>query len=483
MSVRNTIWLSLFLVPALIMSCGRKDEPPIVARVDQQEISVAELKTRFALTPYFSRFPEDNADTKKLVMASLIGEKLLAGEARASGIDRAPRFVALAHEFQKEALLEVLMQELFSPIELRRKEVQAAMQSATRKLEVNEWVFQRKTAADSARRRMSTPAQFDEAKRASASYSLTWGQAEPVVEDVLWALRPGETSEPVEFNGYYYVFHLAAEQRQPVPPGAATAALQERVEGQLMERKKRRVYNRFFKSLMAGKRTQVPAEKLRFLAEELEAAFAISPTSGTEAPELRPRQMADGEYEQARLGLADHLADTLVSFDDGSTWTVGDFLFNLRFGPYPLNYSTKGLFRASLRNQAVVMMEQEYLAQEARRRGLQETDYVRDETQMWLDSFLADQERLRIVQSGQKSGAPDGGPSSESAFGVLDRHLAERAAKARIEIRRAVLDTLTLRHTNMAVFKRHFPGRAAAPAILPFDRLLRFLGAVLERMR
>lgn len=61
---------------------------------------------------------------------------------------------------------------------------------------------------------------------------------------------------------------------------------------------------------------------------------------------------------------------------------------------------------------------------------------------------------------------------------ALDDYLSGAVDKFNIEVNKPVLDTLSVDHLNMMVFKRHFPGRQAAPAILPLDRLQKYFSKV-----
>lgn len=241
---------------------------------------------------------------------------------------------------------------------------------------------------------------------------------------------------------------------------------------------------------MSGKRTRVPAARLRAIAEQLEQVLDIPPATATDTTHFRPILMSEDTYLRASYSLENRLDETFITFDDGSLWTIADFLRNLRHGPYPLNYASRGLFRASLRNMAITMMEQEYVAREGIRRGLDKSAYVREEVQTWMDSYLADQMRLEIIASvaersrssssanGSDGSAAKDHPSKSERVMALDDYLAGAVDKFNIEVNKPVLDTLSVDHLNMMVFKRHFPGRQAAPAILPLDRLQKYFSKV-----
>ncbi len=474
---------------SVLFSCREYPDPTVVATIGKRSISVDEFKSRYALTPYFAQFPDNDKQSRQLYLASLIGEKLLAQSGRQHGLAKRPRFKALARQFEKEAMLEALLNDVFSDITVAAGELKVAMNDARRTLDVQELVFESRAYADSARRKIADSVDSGIWGELGTAYTISWGQSEPVVEKVLWRLQAGDVSQPVEFKDAFYLFRVEKERAQPFPAGSGASFFEKQVRKKLMARKKKLAYRRFFKSVMAGKQTKVPAEKLAFVAEQIEKTFAIASKNDAAGEGMRPVQMSDNQYDLARAALQARLREMLVTFDDGSQWTLADFLWKLRFGPYPLNFANKGAFRSSLRNMAIIMMEHEYLAQEAARRGFQSSDYVRAETAMWMDSYLADQMRLEAVRSREVEAHDESMPGlstrrkgGQDTISLLDEYLAQAVSTVGIKVNQVLLDTLMLKHLNMAVVKTHFPGRPVAPAVLPFDKLPRYMGRIFAEM-
>jgi hypothetical protein len=241
----------------------------------------------------------------------------------------------------------------------------------------------------------------------------------------------------------------------------------------IYKNKKNIIYKDYYRRTMAGKQTSVPAEKMTYIAEQFEQALDIPASDEADSTVLQPVLLTDAQYLKTGARLADMLDEPFITFDDQSVWTIGDFVAKLRFGPYPLNYTNKALFRTSLRNMAIVMMEQEYMAKEGYARNLHKSSYVQQETRVWNDSFLADRMRMALLSN---TVADDEETQRRQRIDSFDNFLSNALDQHQIEIKSAVFDTLQLRHLEMTAFKTHFPGRQAVPYILPLDRMPKFFG-------
>ena len=82
----------------------------------------------------------------------------------------------------------------------------------------------------------------------------------------------------------------------------------------------------YMRSLMAEKKVQVSHEIFNFVAGELEKFYPIEDSSSM--VEEMQRTMEFRLDSLQHKNLADRLNDTFARFNDGSIWTVGDFLKN-----------------------------------------------------------------------------------------------------------------------------------------------------------
>ncbi len=443
-----------------------------IAQVGESVVTVEEFQTRYAISPYFSGFPEGDSQTKLMVLASLIGEKILVNESRKLNFQEREKFKTIQNQLQKEALIEELLNELYDEIEISQEDIHAAQRKTSRELEIEELVFQSEHEAQNYRNKVDAKQTFAAQHPAikSATYNVKWGNSDPQIEDVLWKLKAGNVSEPINFQGHYYLFRISKEKISPLSNDLANW---ERIQKILYKREKKKIYRTYFKKMMAGKKTSVPGQKLKYIAEQLENVFDIPQSDSVS---LNPILMTDSYYQQARGSLQDKLNEDFITFDDGSQWSIGDFLRNLRYGTYPLNYSTRSAFRASLRNTAIIMMEHEYLAKESIKRGFQNSTYVTEETRKWMDSYLADQMRLELTVRTNGSGSE---ADKTHKITALDNFLTKGLANLNVSVDKELLNKTEIQHLKMLVFKTHFPGRQIAPSILPLDRLPAFLGKAL----
>ena len=482
----KTLYSLCFIWLLLTFGCSKTKPDDIVAHVGNAVITKEEFKTRFATTPYFAGFPSDDPQTRTLALASLIGEKVLVEEAERAGLRDTEMYRAVTEQHEKEAVLEALLDQTFSDLTITQSELDDAFNKNRRVLDVEELVFETRREAEQVQAQLhprESLSAWSQSKGDDApevrSYTVQWGSSEPAIEDTLWRLRIGETSGPVLFQGYYYVLRVAQEKANPFLSGNDLVQAMPQLRKVIEKRKRRVAYRKLFGNVMAGTSTKVPPKTLRYIAEEIEKAAGIQPQDSSQ---FKPVLMREDEYSRARDNLSARLHEKFITFADGSIWTIGDYLSNLRYGPYPLNYSSRSAFRMSLRVMTITMLEQEYIEREGRKRGLQNSDYVRDEKRMWSDAFLADQMRLALVRNPRRN-EKGGEVINNGNAAKIDQFLSEVFRSYEVNINHAILDTLKLVHLKMVVFKTHFPGRAVVPLILPFDRLQRFFSEAYTKIK
>jgi hypothetical protein len=478
-----------FLLLQILMACSKVEQNDVLARIGDRFITQSEFETRFALTPHYRGLAGDDQQTRKLTLASFIGEKILANAAVEHGLTETVHYFAFARQMEKEAVIEEMLDEVFGDIEISEQEIVDGYQKSRKILTVEELVYPYEQQALAARAAMDTTASLmthvsgltAAEDMAPASYRIKWGDSDPLIEDVLWQMQPGQVSQPVPYRKNYYIFRIARQETDVATGSEDVRRMTKAIRDKIYKRKKQLAYNRFFKEVVKGIKTDVSGQKMTFIAEQFEAALDIPASKQNDTTLFKPELMTADQLRRTGNRLQDRFDEVLITFDDGDVWTIQDFLLGLYYGPYPLNYSNKAAFRASLRNAAIMMMEQEYIAKEAYARNLDQSVYVKQEKRMWTDSFLADQMRKTISENAPANAAHanhDSAATSAQYIARLDEFLTNAVSGTSIDINHAALDTLNLRHLDMIAFKTHFPGRVLAPAILPLDRLPKYFSAV-----
>lgn len=148
----------------------------------------------------------------------------------------------------------------------------------------------------------------------------------------------------------------------------------------------------------------------------------------------------------------------------------------------------------------VLLTETDYFNQAAsvrkgRELGLQNSSYVRYQTRMWSEAYLAQKLLQEMIDSVKISDEENryyydqhknnyGSPELDQVWDrvkrdalmekrnqTIDAFLVQLADKYDIKVNQAVLDTFSTTNISMMVLKQHFPNRFAAPLVTPLNQL------------
>ena len=224
-------------------------------------------------------------------------------------------------------------------------------------------------------------------------------------------------------------------------------------------------FMKYFKTMMTGKKTEVPPAGFKFLTERLEEIFHIGADTTVMVRKLNPSPLNAAEFSQADQSLGANLNETLVRFDDGAEWTIKEILQRLSVGMYHLDFSNQKKFRLSLREALLTMIEQEYVYQAAVQEGLDKSPAVAAEVAMWRENMQA---QLLVQQLTALENATEMQPAQTE---LLAQTLLALAETHRLEINAEILRRTEVTNAGLLLLKTHFPGRMVTPPSLPLEHL------------
>lgn len=469
----------LLCIALVIVQCAKKQssEPyQTLASVGDMKVTVEEFQSRFEFSPQIYHY--GNVTEKKLrFLASLLSEKALAQLARRLALDTLESVQVRKNQFEKEALVEALFdQEIEQKVTLAENEVRQAYVRSTQELSLQFFRVDSKNEAEIARHQLAQGEAFDQvaalhlfhdsAKTDSVPVKiLKWGEALPVVEDSVYKLEHNQFCGPVLVDQQFYFFKLVNKKAEVFLTENDFTAARPSIEKKIRRRLRGELFNQFIRQLLHDTRAKVPAVKFNFLAAELEAVMNVpeqSPTPGVE----NNRPLVENDFLNLQSRLGENLGAPFVEFSDGRRWTIGEFMLKLRVGPYPLNFHSKSQFRASLRHTIKFMIELEQLAEEARKRGLQKTPYVTEETRMWTDYLLAGATQQKLIGKQFQ-------PSDSNLTIYYQSHPEKYGTPALVNIQEILVDDSTQAETlrreilagaEMALLARKFSQRKLSAA-------------------
>jgi len=407
-NIRALKYLLIFAGFLIIITCAKQEPEPIIARAGNTTIPLSEFRDRYELTPH-TMLTKDAQRNRRQVLISLLGEKILAEEAYHRNLTEDEKFKTYSEQMEKEAIVEALFErEVASKIQISDEEVKQGFMLSQSELEVQVLSFDNIEQAREAKRQIETGKSLHQVKRefqtdtfisADSVLTLTmkWGESHPNIAQVAFQLKQNEVSEPVEADGISFVIKLVQKRTNVLITEADYFREAPTIRNKILERKRTTMLTDFISSLMADKRVKVSHEIFNFVAGELEKFYPIEASSTTSANIQKPKEFSlDSLKNQS---LADRLNDTFARFNDGLSWTVGDFIKKLSVSPFRLSYKSSQSFRTSLSHVIRRMIELESLAQKGREAGLQNGYYVRYQKKMWDDAYLAQQLRQAILDT------------------------------------------------------------------------------------
>ncbi len=396
----------LTLILSITFFCEKKSPEPIVGRVGKTTLPVSEFRDRFELTPHILQ-TQNEQQNKINVLASLLGEKLLVEEARRRKLHKDEKYQTFITEMEKEAVVEKLFEEeIASKIEITEQELKKGYVRSQIDLSLKVLTFDSLGQAIAAKYQIDQGKSMTEVKREfqtdtfiSADSILTldmeWGEAHPKLEDTAYNLKPNQVSDPVFVEGRYFILKLTDRRGNIFATEADYLRQVPSIRKKIKQRKRAQMFSQYFHDLMKGKEARVAHEMFDFVAAELGKAYGISDTLSKKSPEL-PDALTDSLSEES---FVDRLNETFIRFNDGTEWSVEDFIKRIIIGPYKLNIKTRNAFRNSLNRAIKRMIEFETLAKEGREKGYDKTYYVDYQTKMWGDSFLGQIMRQNIIDT------------------------------------------------------------------------------------
>ncbi len=395
-----------FLFFSVLFFCTEEPPEPIVAKAGKTTLPYSEFRYRYEMTPHIL-LTKNKKRNKERVLMSLLSEKILVEEALKRKMDRDEKYRTFVEQMRKEAIVEKLFdEEIASKIKVSEAEIKKGYILSQSKLTLEVLTFDDAQRAKLAKAMIDSGKTLTEVKQAletdmfiSADSVLTlemeWGQSHPDLEEVAYSLKPFQVSEPVFVDGKYFILKLVDRKTNILLTESDYYSKKPSIRKTLLRRKRTEKFNEFMRELMEKKTVRVSHEIFDLVASGLEKAYGIQDSLQKKKP--KQRDITPAALRQPEL--ADHLKDTFARFNDGSTWTVEEFIKKLSVGPYHLNFSSREKFRRSLRRAVKRMTEFETMAKKGESLGLDKTYYVKYQTKMWGDAFLGRRLRNMVVDT------------------------------------------------------------------------------------
>lgn len=417
-----------------------KPPPNVLARAGEMFVTEKEFLQRFELLPALQRSRKSRLEESKLeLLYSMIAEKLLAQEAQRRKLDQDSAFVACFDEVRKLLARDQLYrEEVRSKVSVSETEVRRAIAEALREILISFLFFDKEEDAAFVRKQIKTEHDFDRMRIDSSLHAVRdtatviWNDAEPAIERAAYRMKKGEISGVIKASTGYYILKVERTTSNAFYASLQPSVLYERVSLKLRARKEEARLNEYVAETLKNKAGYSRPGPFKRLGLAIEKAFSKTPVSGKVA-------LSSLMVQEIQSDCRDVLNDTLAVAGT-RMWTVANVLDQLYTKGFNVDSTSVKSLPALLNRQVRMWVQQELLAQEALRRGLDQYPEVREQLDMWRDSFLAQWMKLAVKRQISVSDA--------EAMSFLQRSDSANIVP-RVRIRE--LKTSTLDHMQQAL--------------------------------
>ncbi|NOG45015.1 MAG: hypothetical protein HND50_07280 [Calditrichaeota bacterium] len=471
--------LSVFLV-LILVACSTKEnevQETILAKVGDKTISVNEFIRRSEYTVRPSWCKNDNYIHRKIVLNSLIAEKLVAAEVEETEkILTNPEIKLYLDGRREQAMRQLHFNETATKkVILDSLELQKAYQNAERTYKVSilplneELAYkikndlsQGKTSFDDLQEEFEAATQ-QENKEQEFSFNT------PIDDELFKALYLENVSDnqvlgPLKIENNSYVLMRVNGWTRSLVMGDKARQTEIDVKEIVTQIRARDSYSLWLKNLMSGKKIEFNPAVFEELVNLIGPDYFKSKEDKREAFNKRFWNKDNGEmYLDDIQGRMEKILDQPLLTLDGEVWTVRQFEEELK--SHPLVFRNRKMpkkeFGAQFRLAVADLIRDQFITEDAYEKGYDKHPLVKRDENMWRDNILSLYQRKKIVE-GAKSNKASGHSFVKNN---LDPYIADLRKKYQddVKINTDVFEKIELTSVDMFVIQRNMP----FPVIVP----------------
>ncbi len=368
-------------VLVFLVGCSRNENS--VLRVDSRRISLDEFEQRLNFMPHANQFSSDSV-LKLNLAASLVAEKLLALEAIRAHLDTISTIKKRIHEYQKEAVYEEwFKRNIQGQVKISENDLKEAFFRSREKRLVDYDTFSDSLSAFTAYHNASknNNGLFN---NLAQSKIITYGKVWKPVEDVVYGLTIGQISRPIKVGKVYYIFRLRKIISHPLTSTYSFNHLKPSLFKKVKERKEMRLCDRKMLALMKRQRFTIKRNTYNRVLNKLLGIFPFD-----KSPFLSKYSVSTQEFLKPTFINKKIDSEPFIRFESGEVWTIGQFWEKIKLGPYLRNYRSPQELQRDFKELIRRMVLFETVIKEGYHENLQNTRYVKRQTDMWRDNLLA----------------------------------------------------------------------------------------------
>jgi peptidyl-prolyl cis-trans isomerase C len=365
-----------------------------LAKIGRGKITVEEFQNRFDFMPHLNYSSSEIDSVKKEFLYSLVAEKLWALEADELEIDTLETIRLSLRALQKLFVRdELYKQEVESRINISGFEISKGLNRVTRIL--NTLII---TEPDSQKAwklydAFHKGASFDSVviskKMPQTLFEVKFGSFEDdAMEDVLYTLSINEISVPVKYKDNWFLFKLISDKQDlSIDPSKEQA--KNIVIKKLRDRKSQRLGQNYLDKLLSGKSITADRRLFDVVSDNL-LEILKNRTAKTEKDTVLDVQLFEIDIRKAMSIINQSDLDAVFIDLDSNPITIKDFLYYIIYQKISFDSFNSKRFKQLLNRVVKKFIEDEIIAGEGFKLGLEKRTSVRNDLQTWRNYCLSE---------------------------------------------------------------------------------------------
>ena len=410
----NIILLTLTILNAILFA---DQNEKIIARVLDTEITESEFYARSEYTPRPEYCNNDNIIHKKIILNTLIAEKLLAHEAGSENeLTKSPEYQVYIQGRKEQAMRQIhYYEETYKNTIIDSAEIFKNYEIAG--ITYNISYFRIKDSSDSYsiyQQLLINNITFDSAY---INYTLLdsvptkevsyFSQEIPAISNTIFdgPKKKNEILEPILVDDSYILIRIDGWKNRLAITEEQKRSRMTDVEHKLIEASAWSKYNIQINELMKGKEVRFSQNTFQELVL-LCAPYYLKDRKQKEALFNRSFWRAANENEVLvdQIANADFLRESFLLNYNGDVWTVGKLLDEIKLHPlvFRKNELSKIEFAEQLKFAIVDLIRDKEITSDAYKKGYYKHNLVIKNVDMWSSNLLANFQKYKIFEKYQK---------------------------------------------------------------------------------
>lgn len=427
-----------------------------IATIGDFSISIKEFTERYELSPVIGKLNINGDEGAKYsLLHSMIGEKLWAYEALKHHIDTMASVNIPVSIIEKMYVRDALYnKEILSKINISNEELQTAILRYIKKLKLRFIYSDIEKDINSKYYLIKNGYSFDSLYKLNVKIDntreITFGDFEEKTEDEIYKLKVGESTKPLYLKEGWYIFNLVSETNEMFSDFQGKNNTIEKIKEIITDRKSEVLTNKFYTSFFKNVNAKSEKRIIELVAQEIEKLMkdkqAEKDTNGYYF------KITYDEAENLKFALTKELQNQFVEINN-KKYTLAQFLDELAFFGFRVDQKDLKTIKNKVNYKVKTFIENEVLAAEGYKQGLNLQPEVVSQVNMWRDNYLFQVYRNKFLYDKYAEIKDSLLAVKGNVDGITKDYKIVEVKFSNLDVAQSIFDELTFMNFNDLVLK------------------------------